>query len=322
MAGVAGNLYTLAFGKQSAKGVAAADGAGVYKLKLTGGSVGPNRNLLTLQETDATRQQGSTVVVGAQIQGSPEWYVRPADFGLFAYAALGANEDGGTGAAKTHTATPANTPPYLTCWKNVGGGLIVDKYTDLRIGSMEISGGAGQAVSCRADFMGLGATFGASDSAAAVVSDAPFTYPEVCVALGGSVPATVEQFTVTINNNADFIQADCNLGPYDVVLGRLEVSGSFTYLLESDSDYRKFHTGSAGGSAFSTTLFSEALEITMASGSSSISLQMAGIAFTAYPVEPDVSGKPIRVAGTFSSLPQAAIADYIKIITTNGVTSY
>jgi hypothetical protein len=53
----------------------------------------------------------------------------------------------------------------------------------------------------------------------------------------------VEQFTLTANNNAEFIQADNSVTPYDVVLGRLEVSGSFTYLLQNDADYRRFHTG-------------------------------------------------------------------------------
>lgn len=322
MAGVAGNVYTISFAKQSAKGAPASTGTG-YKMKLTGGDLSPNRNLLTLQETDASRQQGNTVVVGAQIQGTPEWYVRPADFGLFAYAALGANVDAGTGPdGYTHTATPANSPPYLTAWRNVGGGLIVDRFSDIRLGSLELSGGAGQAISCKADVMGIGALFGTTDDTSAVVSDLPYTYPEICFALAGSVPATVEQFVITINNNADFIQADCSLGPYDVVLGRLAVTGSFTYLLQSDADYRSFHTGSPTGTAFSTTLFEESIGLTMTQGTSSIAVTMAGAAFTAYPVVPDVSGKPIRVAATFASLPQTAIANYIQIVTTNNVATY
>src|SRR4051812_10257111 len=114
-------------------------------MKLTGGEVGPNRQFLTLQETDASRQQGDTVVVGARVEGSPEWYTRPADFGLFAYAALGANSTSGAGPF-VHPATPAQRPPYLTARKNLGAGLIVDRYQDITIGSFEISGGAGQAV--------------------------------------------------------------------------------------------------------------------------------------------------------------------------------
>jgi len=318
--GVAGNVYTLAFAKQSAKGAAAAANSG-YKLKLTSGEVGPNRNFLTLQETDASRQQGDTVVVGAQVQGTPEWYIRPEEFPLFGFAALGANVDSGAGPF-THTQTPAQRPPYLTVWKNLGAGTIIDKYTDVTLGSIELSGGAGQALACKVDAMGLGVLLGTTDNSQPIVSGHVYTYPECSVSLAGSIPATVEQWTITANNNAEYIQADNSLTPYDVVLGRLEVSGSYTYLLQSDADYRKFHSGSSVGTAFTTTLFTEAIDIGMAAGTSSIHAIMAGVAVTAYPVPPDVSGKPIRVAATFSSLPQVAISDYLSFVTTNSIASY
>lgn len=320
MAGVAGNLYTVAYAKQSAKGATGTTGG--FKMKLTSGDVGPQRQLLTLAETDASRQQGSTVVVGAQIQGTPEWYARPADFGLFAYAALGANVDAGSG-PYTHTATPATSPPYLTIAKNVGAGLIIDQYFDNRIGTLNLSGGAGQAILCQVETMGLTALFGATDSATAVVSDLPFTYPMACLSLGGSPPATVEAFTFNINNNADFIQADCALGPYDVVMGRLAIDGSFTYLLQSDADYRNFHTGSPTGTAFSTVLFQEAVSLTLNDSlGDTIVASTAGAAITAYPVTPDTSGKPIRVAATWSALPQSTAAAYCTIVTTNTHPAY
>lgn len=317
MSGVAGNVYTIGFAKQTAKGTPAAAGNG-FRMKLTGGELGPDRQLLTLQETDASRQQGSTVVVGAKVEGTPEWYVRPADFGLFALGLLGAE----TVASGVHTATPAQRPPYLTARKNIGAGLIVDLYPDITVASAEISGGAGQAIMCKAAMMGLGVTLGATDSTAAVVSDHVFVYPECVVSLGGTPPATVEQWTLNVNNNADFIQGDGSVTPYDVVLGRLEVSGTYTYLLQSDADYRRFHSGSDTGTAFTTDLFTQALDIGLTAGSESIHLLSSGITLTAYPVPPDTSGKPIRVAAAFTSLPQAAIADYLSIVTTNGLAAY
>jgi hypothetical protein len=321
MTGVAGNVYTLAFAKQSVKGTAAIASAG-YKCKLTGGSLGPMRQFLTLQETDATRQQGSTVVVGARVEGTPEWYVRPEEFGLFAYAALGAISTSGTAAPYTHTITPAQRPPYLTARKNIGSGVLIDKYTDITIGSLELSGGAGQALMAKADMQGLQAALGETDSTAAVVTGHVFTYPECAVSLDGSVPATTEQFTLTANNNADPIQADNSLTPYDTVLGRLEVTGSYTALFQSDADYRRFHTGNTSGTAFTTTLNQEALDISLTAGTDVIHAICSGITLTAFPVEPDTSGKPIRVAATFTSLPQAAIADYLKFTVTTSVASY
>lgn len=317
MTGVAGNVYTLAFNKQTAKGTPAS-AAGGFKLKITGGEVAPNRQFLVLQETDATRQQGSTVVVGAQVEGTPEWYVRPEEFGLFAYAALGANSS----ASNTHTATIAQRPPYLTCWKNIGTGLLVDQYNDITIGSLEVSGGAGQALMCKTDTMGLGVVLGATDNSTAVVSGHVFTYPEACVSLGGVQGGKIEQFTTTYNSQAEFIQADCSLTPYDVVLGRALVNGSYTTILENDQDYRRFHSGASNGTSFSTTLLTQALDIGLVAGTDTIHLIAAGITLTAYPVPPDVSGKPIRVAATWNSLPQPAISDYFKIVTHNSVASY
>jgi hypothetical protein len=320
MTGVAGNVYTLAFAKQASKGSAAVASTG-YKLKLTGGDISPNRQLLTLQETDSSRQQGSTVVVGAQVQGTPEWYVRPEEFGLFAYTALGANADTGSG-PYTHTATIAQRPPYLTVWKNIGGGTVIDKYTDVSVGSLELSGGAGQALACKADFMGLGALLGTTDNTQPVVSGHVFTYPECTVTLAAVDGGKVEQWTLTYNSNADFIQGDNSLTPYDVVFGRAEVAGSYTTLFETDADYRSFHTGSSVGTAFSTTLFSESLDIGMSSGTDSIHAICTNVAVTAYPLAPDVSGKPIRVAVAWSALPQTSINNYFKLVTVNSVASY
>jgi hypothetical protein len=321
MTGVAGNVYTLSFAKQSAKGAAALISTG-YKCKITGGTLEPQRQLLTLQETDASRQQGETVVVGARVEGTPEWYVRPEEFGLFAYAALGTHSVVGTASPYLHTFTIAQRPPYLTAWKNIGGGTVIDKYTDCTLGTLELSGGAGQALMAKSDIMGLSAQFGAADNTQPIVTGHVFTYPECVVTIGGSAPATVEQWTVTLNNNAEFIQGDGSVGPYDVVFGRAEVSGSFTYLFQSDADYRRFHTGSDVGTAFTTTLFEEALDIGMTSGTDVVHAIMSGITLTAYPVPPDTSGKPIRVAATFTSLPQAAISDYLSLTVANSIATY
>lgn len=320
MTGVAGNVFTLGVAKQTAKGSPAGTGSG-FRMKLTGGDLEPNRQFVVLQETDATRQQGSTVVTGAQVQGTPEWYIRPEEFGLIAYAALGANQDSG-GGPYTHTATIAQRPPYLTVRKSIGSGTLIDQYNDCTLGSLELSGAAGQPLMCKADFMGLGVVLGATDSSAAIVSGHVFTYPENCILLGGVDSGKIEQWTLTYNSNAEFIVGDCSLTPYDVVLGRAEVNGSYTTLFENDQDYRRFHSGASNGTSFSTTLFTQSIDIGMTAGTDSIHAVVAGATLTAYPVPLDVSGKPIRVAATWNSLPQPAIQDYLSFLTTNSVASY
>src|SRR3954449_11830594 len=94
MAGVAGNAATLAVGKQTAKGTPQTTPA--FKLKFTGGDIAPARQIIQLAETDASRQARASVVVGSRGPRAPNHYLRPADFGMLAYAVMGANADSGT----------------------------------------------------------------------------------------------------------------------------------------------------------------------------------------------------------------------------------
>ncbi|HWE83059.1 MAG TPA: phage tail tube protein [Gaiellaceae bacterium] len=322
--GVAGNIYTLALGRQSAKGVAQT--SPTYKLKLTSGDLSPARQVIQLAETDSSRQDGKSVVVGAHVEGTPEFYVRPDDFGLLAYAALGANADSGTSPNYIHTATMLNNGnlPYLTIYKAVGNTSLVDEYVDCRVTGLSIKGQAGQVLTVAADIAGLSATFGATDPVLTTVQQTPLVYPNVTVRKNGSAPATVESFQLDIKSNPTILQADTSIVPYDIVPGKLQVSGTFTLLFENDQDYRNFHTGSSSGTAFSTTIFTQTLEMMVrASTFLSVDFLMNSVAYTAYPVLPDVSGAPIRVAAGFQSQPDpATLANYIQIQTYNGVSSY
>src|SRR3954454_13560829 len=126
MAGVAGNAATLAIGKQTAKGTAQTTPA--FKLKFTGGDIAPARQIIQLAETDASRQAGASVVVGSSVTGTTNHYVRPTDFGLLAYAVMGANADSGTGPNYTHTATSSASAPYFTLYKAINSTTLVDQY--------------------------------------------------------------------------------------------------------------------------------------------------------------------------------------------------
>lgn len=320
MAGVTGQQVTLGIAKQTAKGTPQPVSA--YKLKLTGGDVAPVRDIFMLAETDSSRQQGKSIVVGERIEGAPSFYIRPDDFGLLAYLLLGANADSGAG-PYVHTATIANTLPYCTIMKAVQSTVLVDQYQDCRVTGMKISGAAGQPLSCQVDLHGLIPTFGATDAAAAVVTQDPLVYPQVTVTKGGSAPGTVESFEINISNGNTFVQADKTLTPYESVSGEVQVSGVITVLFESDSDYRKFHTAASGGTALSPALFTETLDIlATVTANLSVDFNMNSVAYTAYPVVPDPGGAPIKVAIGFQSMPDPAIANYFKIITKNNVVTY
>lgn len=321
MPAISGNEFTLAVGKQTAKGTPQI--TPLYKQKITGGDVSPTRDELELAETDASRQGGDTVIVGAHVEGSPTFYLRPDDFGLWAYAALGANADTGTGPNYTHTATPANSGPYLTIYKNVGAGILVDQYSDVRCTGLHAAGQAGGALTYTPDLYGLTTAFGATDPVLAVVTQAPLVYPQVTVTKGGSAPGTIESFSIDIVNGGQALQGDKQIQPYEYVWGQLGVSGTFTMLFESDADYRAFHTGSTSGTAWATTLFAESLTIlAQANANLSVQFTLTSVAYTSYPVAGDPGGAPIRVAIGFRSRPSATIGNYITIVTKNTVATY
>lgn len=324
MAPVSGNFYTLAIGKQSAKG--SAQTTPTYKLKVTGGDISPSRQEFELAETDASRQQGSTVIVGAHVEGNPEFYVRPDDFGLLAYGLLGTNADGGTASNYVHVASMLNSGalPYFTIYKAVGSTVLVDRYVDVRLSGMKVKGQAGQPLSVELDVMGLTADFGQTDPVLAPVSQDPLVYPNVTVTKGGSAPGTVEAFELDITNNPLLIEADTGITPYDIVPGKLQVSGTMTVLFENDADYRAFHTGSTSGTTMTTTLYRQQL-ILNASVNANLGVQflLNNVAYTAYPVAPDPSGAPIKVAIGFRSQRDATtLPNYVQITTRNGVASY
>lgn len=316
MASIPGNAVTVAVGKQTAKGTPQATPQ--FKLKLTGGEIAPTRDLLTLAETDASRQAGAQVVVGSHVEGTTEHYLRPTEFASIAYWALGSNADSGSSPNYTHTATAASSGPYATMYKAYNSTTLVDQYSDLRIGSLTVRGGAGQALTYSAAWTGLVALLGQTDPVLAATTETPLVYPQVTVTKGGATPGTVDSFELTIAQNSSYIQGDSGLAAVDTVWGQFAVTGSLSLLFTSDADYRAFHTGTTSGTALSTTVFSEALSIAaVINANLSVTFTMTAVEYTAYPVPINVDGSPIRVAATFRAKPQATIANTLSVITKN-----
>jgi tail tube protein len=321
---VPGNTGTLSIGKQTAKGTPQATFA--YKLRYTGGfGPAPDRNIIQLAETDSQRVGSNSVVVGSTVTGGTEHYLRPDEFGLLAYLALGTNADGGTNPNYTHTATANATgaAPYATLKKAVNGTVLVDQYSDCRIGALTVNGGAGQALTCSLTWGGLTALLGSTDAATAAIVQAPLTYPQVTVTLGGSAPGTVESFSLAINNNANFFQGDTGLSATDYVFGRTDVSGSLTMLFENDQKYRAFHTGSTSGTVPGATIYAESLVIAcVVNANLSITFTITNIEYQAYAPGLNTDGTAIRAAADFRAQRGAAVSDYLSVLTKNAVATY
>jgi hypothetical protein len=319
--GIQGNIATLAVGKQTAKGTPQA--TPTYKLKLTGGDIVAVTDTVELAETDASIQAGGTVKTGFRVQGTPEHYLRPDDFGLIAYLALGATAVAGTTPNFTHTATIAAAQPYATVFKAINTTTLVDRYSDCRPSQLVINGAAGGILTYAVTWGGLAALFGSTDPVLTPVTQAPLVWPHVTCTIGGAAPGTVQSFTLTINRNSQFIPGDIGMAQVDYVSAKVAVTGSVVLMFENDQRYRAFHTGTTGGTAPTATIFSEALNIlAQVNANLSVAFDLAAIEYTNVSVPINVDGTTIVQTLEFRSKPATAIADYLEIITKNAVASY
>jgi hypothetical protein len=302
MAGLKGNVAWVLANKQTVKGTPAAATAagGAFKLPLTGGNIGPTRNVENLSETDASRDRGVSYVTQTGVEGAPEFYVRDATTGFWLHKVLGADAVTGT-TNYVHVLTPSNTLPYVTCWRNIGDTLY-EQFVDCKVGSATISAEAGSPLTMSVGIMGRTPSrlTTAPDNATPVAVDSGpvYNFNDVvgAVTLGGSITALVRSFELTIENNLTLQQTDSSV-PYDVVEGQREISLGFDLIFETLSEYNKFHYGGAAGTTVSPTIFTTDAQFVFTKGiNNSVAFNLPSIAYEEFPVEPDAGGDPIVVS--------------------------
>ena len=275
--------------------------AGGYKMPFSGGNIGPQRTTEQLSETDSSRDQGVTYVSTAGVEGSPEFYVRDNSIPFWLMSALGSLATAGTTPNFTHTITPANSLPYISCWRNQSDTLW-ESFRDCKVGSLTISAEAGGVLSASAGIMGVLPTRLTSDPGAAVTLESGPVYkfhdrPTAgVVTLGGGATALVRSFELSIENNLQSQQTD-NVTPLDVYEGQREVSLSFDLIFDALDEYNKFHYGGASGTAISNAVFTTSAVFTFERGTdNSIAFNLPSIAYQELPVEPSPAGDPIIVS--------------------------
>lgn len=139
MAGARGNQASFALAKQVSKGLPVT--AYTDRLPFAGGSIGPSRAIDNLAETDANRDRGVAFLQNYGVEGSPEVYARDANIHHLLEAALGTIATSGA-TNYTHTLTPANTLPYYSMYREIGG-VLFEQFTDCKIGELTIAADAG-----------------------------------------------------------------------------------------------------------------------------------------------------------------------------------
>jgi hypothetical protein len=295
MAGLKGNIAWLLAAKQTVKGTpATVSASGPVKMPLTGGNMSPVRETDNLSETDASRDAGQSYVTSSAAEGSPEFYVRDS-IGWWLHKVLGADAPTGT-TNYVHTITPANTLPYITCWKMLGDTLW-ERFQDCKVGSLTISADAGAPLTATANIQGVSATRLTANpdntNLVPVETGLPYSFNEATVTLGGGATALVRSFELTIENNLTRQQTDA-VEPYDVVEGAREISLGFDLIFESLDEYNKFHYGGAAGTVISPNIFTTSAVFDFTKGANNgIAFNLPTIAYQEFPVEPDAGGDPV-----------------------------
>lgn len=322
MAATPGNTRVIYAAVQSAKGTPATNPT--HKFSVNGDSAGnPGRELIQLPETDASSQRADNTVVGSNPSLTWANWIRGSEFSFLAKGIQGANGDSGAG-PYTHTATPVIAMPYYTFW-DVIPGVQCTRFDDCRFNTLGISGEAmaGWAYNC--NVMALSSTLGVTEPTlpAAQATDIKYSYPMTVVTIGGSAPGTFDAFSLEINRNVTVLHTDLGLASYDSVPGIYEVTGTARKIYLSDADYRKFHGGSAAATTLTTTVFTEALLLTLTgvAVNNIITFTSSGIEYTETTVPVNVDGSPIIESLSFSTKRQATWANNMTVVTTNSLAT-
>jgi hypothetical protein len=320
---VSGNALTLAVGKQTALGTPQT--TPTYKLRYTGGfGPDPAQSRITLAETDATRQQGDPVIVGHSVAGTSEHYVRPDEFGLLAYLAMGTLvTTGATNYTHTISQTSSGSSPYATLFKAMNVTAYVDRYADCQINSMTVSGGVEQALQTSIEWLGLSYLLGQTDPVLAAVSTSPMVYPEVTVTKAGVTTGIVQSFSLTFTNNRTMILGDTGTSAAATAPGMFSVSGSLQIVFETDAERRLFYTGSTSGTTPASVIAGESLNIlAQRNVNLSINFDLNNVFPTNVSTPANTDGSPIIMGYDFQSQRSATLADVLEIVVKSQVASY
>lgn len=241
---VAGNIADLSFALQAAKGTAAS--AGQHRTYLTGGGFGPLREINDVEETSASRLRSTAFVGQVSVEGEPVMAVRPKMIGLLLYAAMGAKAVSGASDPYTHTFTLANTQPWMTVFRMLGG-MLFERFTDVKVASLVFESGSGGILQVTATLLGL--TPQSKTTAEVTVqpeTSEPFLHMDARSQLSfeGTPASRISQNRITIATGAEAQYGDSIIGD-DVSEGMHEITIETEQFVSDFALWNRYHYGSA-----------------------------------------------------------------------------
>lgn len=233
------------FRSQAVQGTYQADtGTAGVGVKLRGGSLGPNRELMI---PDAEIGGGRDVVdayLGAvSWSGDYEMYGRVDALTTLLKACLGTAAAPATvTGVTTHTITPTDsgTLPYLSVEENIGGTLETFQYTDAVVNTLHLEADANGYLMATAGLIGAKQTAGNTKTATPVWDNTPMIVGTNITVTYNGVSLPAKSFSLDINNNVE--DDDFRLGSFyigDLTAKRREITASFGIRESSSALWRQ-----------------------------------------------------------------------------------
>lgn len=320
------------FATQATEGVFPAGfGTDAIAMKLRGGSLGPNRDLLiTDPEIGGGRDTSDAYLGAASWSGDYEFYVRLESLPTLLQAVLGSSASATVTGVNTHTITPIDsaTLPFLSIEEKIGSGLETYQYIDAVVNTFHLEAEANGYLMGTAGLIAKTQTAGATPTAAPVWDDSPLIVGTNIALTYNGVTLPAKSFALDINNN--FEDDDFRLGSFylgDLTAKSREVNGSFTIRPQDSAFWRQAVYGTAAATQVGGLTTKQQLVITCTTyedivGStpltkSSIAITIPKVALEPYGLEP--SGDDIIENDiSFRALRPLAATPICTVVVKNG----
>jgi hypothetical protein len=229
-------------------------------IKLRGGSLGPNRDLLVPDpEIGGGRDVADGYLGAASWGGDYEFYARVDAIATLLKACLGTAAAPVTSTGiTTHTITPldSGTLPFLSVEEAIGGNLEVFNYTDAVVNTFHLEAEANGYLMGTAGLIARIQTAGNTKTAVPLIDQTPMIVGTNITVTYNSVALPAKSFSLDITNN--FEDDDFRLGSFfigDLTGKRREITATFGIRHSSSALWRQavYGTPSAVGVGGLTT---------------------------------------------------------------------
>lgn len=287
----------------------------------------PVRVLASLEETDASSQEGRVHVQSIGPGFSCDLYLRASILDFLAEWVLGKDDDTPSGPVYHHAATPLVTPKFATVWEiepdnwtNVYDGVVCGGLTlagqDEGETAWQVTGLTGLAMGYTAH---QSEPAGAQALAQALDAELPLIWAETEVSYDHVHPGTTKAASIAIDRRASRAQGDSGFRAFSINWGKIAVTGTLTRYMLDDNTRRTVDTGSPTGTDPTADVAENALEVQMIRSTAALaaSVTSVGVSYLTDEEPIDTAGGPKTEVLGFQTQPQDTLADNVSILTTN-----